>query len=360
LSRNFGVAVTGEVILPEVGRYPPYRELPECPFVTPLLGADPPLFQPVPLAPGIAPPRVATNLPSRLDLPARLPRGLSLLAVLPVNDRQRRLGGLIPLGSPFAVGGELGAGRALVLADHSVFINDMMLQPDNGNIDFAYRCAEWLRGPEASPRERVLFYEDGAIRRDFDIPLKPLPTPPIPPPEAVLPLLNETLHGLEEENQFNRMLVHTFGTEPIYRVLVTAACVAVGAWGFVRLGLFRHRPDIGATTLAKLLARQPAAVPLLEQRTREQLRGGNLWESARAMARDVFARVPPAGAAPPAIAVTGGWWQRWRWGRLVRRLWQLAARDRPVRVSRRRFAALADDVERLREALADGTVRILS
>src|SRR5205823_15111367 len=46
----------------------------------------------------------------------------------------------------FAAGGQWAAtsGRALFLADHSLFINCMLLQEDNDNAVFAHNCLEWL------------------------------------------------------------------------------------------------------------------------------------------------------------------------------------------------------------------------
>jgi hypothetical protein len=46
----------------------------------------------------------------------------------------------------FAAGGDWGekGGRILILADHSVFINDMMTPDDNDNLEFASNCLEWL------------------------------------------------------------------------------------------------------------------------------------------------------------------------------------------------------------------------
>ena len=65
----------------------------------------------------------------------------------------------------FAVGAQLaGGGRLLVLADHSIFINDMMLQTDNDNIPFAFNVVRWLTDAgNGQRRTDVLFYDDGQI-----------------------------------------------------------------------------------------------------------------------------------------------------------------------------------------------------
>ena len=81
------------------------------------------------------------------------------------------------------------------------------------------------------------------------------------------------------------------------------------------------RPHI--PSFARLLAKQGPAGPLIEQRSREVLREGNLWEAARTLARQLFkAALPEKGLAlrpPPMVEVQGGWWRRRRWeGRIVR------------------------------------------
>src|SRR5262249_30043110 len=119
--------------------------------------------------------RVATNDPSAL-IQGGLPDGIERLATLPMlcqttgdfwNMRVRR-----PL---FMVGGELGEGRVLVLADHSIFINEMMLPNDNENVEFTIACVRWLRGDTTSKRGRrtkVLFVEEGQVQTKLEIPLK--------------------------------------------------------------------------------------------------------------------------------------------------------------------------------------------
>ena len=64
----------------------------------------------------------------------------------------------------FAISREFdNGGRLLLLADHSIFINEMMLPSDNGNVEFTYNCLEWLRrGPEV--RNQVLFVDEGRIK----------------------------------------------------------------------------------------------------------------------------------------------------------------------------------------------------
>src|SRR5205807_757161 len=106
---------------------------------------------------------VATNRPSHLIRPAPgLPGMLPFLARFPEECIIEEFG---PRQPPqelwFAAGGEFGErgrkGRLLVLADHSVFINDMLGRADNDNFTFALLCLEWLT--DGGRRDRVLFVE---------------------------------------------------------------------------------------------------------------------------------------------------------------------------------------------------------
>ena len=138
-----------------------YRGLDYCPYVQPALGAEPALFGGAGLIPG-ANLMVATNLPSYLrQTQDGLPPGIEVLARLPPGcgpeaDRNLadKLWGLLP--RTFAVGGDVGRGRVLVLADHSIFINEMLLPPDNDNFEFTDNCLEWLRGDDAAAHPRPL------------------------------------------------------------------------------------------------------------------------------------------------------------------------------------------------------------
>ena len=351
LQQRFGVAVPGDIVRPARTQGAFFRDLPDCPFIVPWPKAEPALFQPNPLTPRGAKPLVASNLPGQLVRTRTPGEPLPALAVLP--GPRPVPGRPVPEGPLLAVGGQLGAGRVLILADHSVFINDMMLQHDNGNIDFAYRCAEWLRGND-EPRDRCLYYEDGTVRPDFDIPLKPLPAPPIPSAEEVVPMLNQLLYDLEAENAFNDLLLGVIGEDNLWKGLAFLACTAVGGYGFVRLGLFRQKHETAVPSLAGLVATQRQGATLIDRRILDQLHAGNFWEAARDQARQLFA------SGEPAVEVRGGWWQRRRWGRRIGRLWRLAASEEPWPVSRRQFAAVTAEVERARAALADGTLRLTS
>ncbi len=379
LTDAFGLLVDGAFLtLPDGAAG--YRGLPDCPYVEPRPDG--------PVSPFAAGPsalrneqarRIASNKPSYLHVFPQA--GFPVLAYLPRECRN----GPRPSRRPwdFAAGGDLSAGRVLVMADHDVFINEMMLQPDNGNIDFALRCADWLlvRPDRQGKRNQVLYYEDGAVQTDFAIPLQDLPLPPLPPPDTLMGMLDEMLPAMEQEGFFaqleeddvangaveNLMAAAPLweGARPEWKIWTLAAIlgsVALGFYAFVRLGTFRHRPGAAEPSLAELVRKQAPAGAVMAQRQEELLRDGNLWEAARDLARQLFVSAgvsPDTRPLPPAVEVRGGWWRRWRARLAWHRLWRLARSARPMRVSPRGFIRLAKQVRALRADLADGTVRII-
>jgi hypothetical protein len=338
-----------------------FGHLPECPFVKGIPQRDSPLFRTFDthsLQPGLH--HVATNRPSYLQN-VQLPRGMSYMA--------RFVEGCVYGGrwQPredqfFAAGGDLGGGRLLVLADHSVFINDMMLQDKQfcDNIDFTYNCIDWLAGA-GHGRDRVLFVEEGEIKTVFDIPLS-MEEPRLPPLDAIVPVLNEKIAELEDKDALNQLLQQLMPARTVLTALVLLLTAGLAAYGFYRIARARHRVDPWAPRLDALLRQPATARTLIEQRHRTLLSKGNLWEPARAMIRQAF----EAAAAPrpnwqtraPVVCVDGRWWRARRLKRLVQRLWHVAYGSGPVLVSGREFRRLEANLAAVQAALADGSLRL--
>lgn len=339
-----------------------YRGLPDCPLVT---AFDPhhPLFQ------GVRQRQLATNLPSYL---------VEREVVKGKEKGSQRLGDLLILAwfsdgnklFPFAAGktwrgNRNGARdpRLLLLADHSVFINDMMLQKDNDNFVFAYNCVEWLAQP--GPRGRVLLVEEGTMVANFDVPLKDtdLPDIPLPPLEVV----NKLLANLEDENVFNKLLISGLGAgdahplEKARRVMmqgwVISLTIALLVFGFYWLSRSRFHQDKEASVLTMALPRSG----VIEQRHQAMLQDGNLWEAAREEARQCFVALGHGEAAdafsPPSVTVTGNWWRRWVLSNQIRWLWRLAHGKTPRTISPRDFNKVTRQSSEVQSALADGTLR---
>ena len=310
-----------------------YRQLQSFPFVVPIPGAQPALFADSQ--------KVATNVPSCLVVERR-ERSIRPLATLPASCAFVTPDGL--LGVPgrqlplFAVAGEVGRGRVLVMADHSVFINEMMLRPDTGNFEFASSAVVWLH--ENHARTKVLFVEEGKIKTKFDIPLKSLNIPPeevarilFEKRNEILVMANNALVGLEDRAAFDNGVMNLFDragfpASRLGRYAFVALTIALGLYALYRVGIrsgFRH--DLTAPMLPIVLDRNLPVAALAEQRHLTLLARGNLTEPAMHLARQWFASLGVEGfdGPMPTLDAEGGWWQRRRLTGQLREAWKLAA-----------------------------------
>src|SRR5262249_1607606 len=152
------------------------------------------------------------------------------------------------------VGGFSRSGKILVIADHSIFINNMMQLNDTGNAEFANRCINWLKG-DNSERNEVLFYEDGQVK-SLEIELKRLPALP---PGVMLDMaqaVNQFLANAEEINLFDEILDNaippSWNRRTLRLLLFTSLVLACGMIG---LGFARYRREPGALSLPNALAK---------------------------------------------------------------------------------------------------------
>jgi hypothetical protein len=378
------VAIKGELVRCLLDPPSRYRDNEFCPLLRPLPAGEEFFRSNL---------RVATNLPSWLKVKeGGLPEGIKRLAELPDGCGLYRESptGVTYRGYPrwlskddrlFAVGGEVGQGRLLVLADHSLFINAMMMPTDNNNVEFTYNCLNYLRTSAGEVRRtQVLFLEEGKVINSFNVPLKDVPGLPPGALNALLAKVADHLAELEEprpeldgQNVFDHSIVswwwqHHVGPRHVITgaiVLLTLALLAYGCLRLVRAHGFRPEPTVPLAAEASAAVAPTAA--LLDQRQQALLQLGNLWESGRALARQVFASAggvdePPGlsgGTGPPRIMVRGGdWWQRWRRRRQVARLWRLAFAPTPVRISPGAWPALVAELEQLQVDLAHGVVQV--
>jgi hypothetical protein len=342
---------------PELGYGPSPKEKeqdvrPECPFVKPnQSGLSETIFSgPNRLGPNRLLERLATNRPSYLEMGQTK---LSILANLPEGYRIDDDGRKLPTGElPFAAGAEIGKGRVLLLSDHSIFINSMMLQPDNDNFSFAYNCVHWLS--EGGKRIRVLFYDENEIVSDFKVPIKVIKEFPVPPIEV----MDQLLAKLEEENIFNKLIL---GRDPKWMLQIILRVLAVAlTLGLVLLGSYwlmqnRHRIEVKAP-LFKTAERLAPAPALLTQRHQALMEQDNFWEVGRDLARDWFSdRLTQISRTPPRIIGRTSWWKRRPLEKKVNVLWKLAYGP-PRRLSAQHFASVLADLAHV-EAWANESLR---
>jgi hypothetical protein len=362
---RFGVEVRGSRLHVSAESKFAYKQSQECIFIQRYKQAsdkEVPLFENLSLEGDLS--RVATNRPGFLVRDRRSP--LSVLATFPPGcvtlDGRILQPRLDAQGAnfPFAMGGTCGqGGRVLILSDHSVFINEMMWQPDIENFDFACNCIDWLTN--GGQRKEVLFFEEGQVQKSFEVSLKNVPPVGLPPLEALVETADKGLGELERDNAFNR-LIHNAVREMTWlpdrwnRGVIITATVALALLGLTRLSQVRHRKEKGAPAVASGAAPPPRAPSLFEQRQQAMVQEGNFWEAARALARQAIesALGSPvqlqehlAGAgpgSPPVLALRGNWWHQWRFRRRFKRLWQLAYGSDPVPISSRQLQRLNREI----------------
>jgi hypothetical protein len=363
LFREIGIRVSGASITTIPRAVTAYRNMPECPLIweygRPAGNGQPPsgfLFQ------GMGnEPRVASNLPSAIvESQYVLPLATLFAPEHGFSAGRGRVRQMFNQQSLFAVMGSpltWEKGRLLVMADHSVFINDMMLQPDNDNVTFAINAVRWLADAgNGQRRTKVVFFDDGQLQTDFNVSLD-YPQPQLPP---LVPLADEIVVGLERENAFNKTLLEMAGGPgPILRTIAFLLTLALLFFGLYRFLQGRHRPE---PRLPGRLAALSAAVPAVERRHQAVIAQGNLAEAARELAHQAFAAIgwtPTADAPPPAVSVSGGWpFRARRWRREVRDLWTLAARGPVRRISPNALRRLDITLHNLLAAVATGKVRL--
>ena len=379
LEIDFGITVNGNLLTIDKKSALAYRELTQCPLVVPLKGAEPSIFR------NLA--RIATNRPSFLDM-AKGSRGpevaLKPLAQLQNCRVESRIDNSPGVGFTrwlgperprlFAAGGVVGKGRILVLADHSVFINDMMLQTDNDNFDFTLRAMRWLiepASPGGRPARRVLFVDEGTIVTDFKVPLKESPGIPLPTADVV----NQLLTGIENDNVFNRLLLKRFSVGQVLSGIALGLTAALLVFGGVRLSRACHSVDPHSPVAVLGTGSAFAQAALIDQRHQTMLAEGKLWEAAREVARQNLRALgspePKASQSegsypeqisqrnrPPEVIVGGGSGRRRYLRNLALRLWTLAYAEKPRRLSRAEFRRVVTELDKLARAAKDGTLQL--
>ncbi len=359
----------------------------ECPFVVPLSPDEfrPPIEKPGPvfgLFRGLK--SVATNRPSELRLLAEPPAGEYMypLARFPRSARAG-FGGPRPQPPLFAVGGE-GTRNApddpafafLALADPSVFINQMMLEPDADNFALAQRVAQFLKGPEG--RDRCLFVENGRVIEDFDS-LRDALTPPVPPvPPNKMPNIGQLLRQNQDkvakliddklDDIQRKDLVHQFAFGPPdgpkersrFGLLITALLVFLSVrMVLVMLGrtLAAKQPTDGPpppTTGAGAASTGPTGV--FDRRRRELMRRNNVFDPVSHLMREFFLStgVPPdLGPRIPRVWVSDAVRRPDSLRQAVRDMWRIAFGP-PVPLTAQRWFEIEPYFDRLRRAHADG------
>lgn len=171
-----------------------YHDFPDCPVVSRFgRGKEPELFE------GVQ--NLVTNRPGAIRN----------------SDQATNVAWLPMSGSPALMCVKRqGKGKMLFVADHSLFVNEMLVHGDNAR--FVNNVTEWLCDSEK--RQRLVLIHDGNVLHDWtfgesppSIPLSSLlraarygSLANLPMGDSVLPFLNEAVSRSQQENEFNKAL----------------------------------------------------------------------------------------------------------------------------------------------------------
>ncbi len=283
--------------------------------------------------------RVATNVPSMLLGAAA---GTRPVAWLPAGCAREVRGREVPFeGNPlFAVAAEPGTGRLLVLADHSVFINEMMYPKETNNVEFTQAALEYLH--RGGRRTRVLFLEEGGVQTKLDVKMKSVRLPVEEALQMVVEKRNELAaeaqrwvgrkqsgfghgeHVIAELENYEGGRARAAGAALIFATLLLLMYLLYRVGVRERFGHDRAEP-LAAATGARLPDR-----PLAAQRVEAMVDADDIRDLLSQVARTWLAArgvAPPDGAksAPPAWRLTGGWWARRSLAARLDSVWRLAA-----------------------------------
>ncbi len=359
----------------------------DCPWVVPISPAElpQPINNPGPvwgLFRGLQ--KLDTNQPTYLEEPlqyrgeyqyplARLPRSAR-------TDWQMRLTPP-PL---FAIGGDgpqQPTGRPgyafLAVADASIYINQMLMERETDNLEFALRTIEYLQGPDKH-RKRCLFFENGRVIESFDSLKQALAqsqkkVPPESMPdlgtflnknqEKLVDLGEQLLDQLESRDALQKLLLGPEGSDRESRHfarwlegLVATAAIMITIFLLSRTLSSRHPLDTPPAP-ATGAGEAPTGLPgVFQRRQRELLQANNLYEPVHQLMRDFFLSAGAPTSAeplPPPVAISSAIRKPDALRRAIRDMWRIAFGP-PVVISPRRWHQIEPYFVRLRQAHADG------
>lgn len=363
----------------ECDRNNAYHRYPDCPYVIPL---SPQVFRD-----GLAPQmpieavfrdldRIATNSPSYLAVDTWTDELRYPLARFPARsvlsgfNRQ-----LLPANTLFAVGGEgpsenlRRSYQFILMADHSVFINQMLLEPGTDNLELTYRVIDFLRQPNpANPREsirkRCLFIENGQVVERFDG-LRQAFKQGLPLPQVnlwgiqdkLVDLGNAVIDDVQNRDLPNKLFVGGFGLPAIMRFLLLILTVVGTLVILNRLRGSRQPQDLPPSPSVPGAPSGPPGV--FDRRQRELLRRDNVYEPVRDLVREFFVSIGvhgEPGPKPPPVVIASVIRKPESLRKAIKDFWKLAYGP-PEVLKVNQWREMEPYFERLRQAHADGKWR---
>ena len=246
------------------------------------------------------------------------------------------------------------------MADHSVFINQMLLEPGTDNLELAYRTIEYLQGP--TRRKRCLFIENGRIIERFDDlaqafkKSKPIPIPDFKTlQEKVTKLGDAFVDDLQTKNVPNNMLLRAVRLPVIVRFFLILGTIFATWYLLRRMFMSRKPTDLPPAPVVAAVASGPPGV--FERRQKELIRRDNLYEPVRDLVREFFASIGihgiQHGPKHPKLVISDAVRKPESLRLAIKDFWRLAYGP-PQEVTIARWRELEPYFERLQQAHADG------
>ena len=263
----------------------------------------------------------------------------------------------------------VGKGRMLLVADHSVFINEMLIHADNAR--FASNVTHWLTAD--GNRKQVVICLDNNLLPEWSfvgtpptIPLKDLlrsvqrhGLAGLPTGEALLPMLNQSLVDFERQGGFNHFVRKLAGSSRMRGspnlqrpLIILAVLLLLVALRWLLLTRARAQPwfftqedmRIGETRLSAA-AREQNQLPVL-----------------RALVREFFAEAGVTRFSEPGKYPDVSWQTPVRSPKNkaadVRALWDIATTAPRGRISRKKIKALTEQLRRVYQLHARGLLKV--
>ena len=297
---------------------------------------------------------IVTAAPSYIvreeEPPTGRQRAFDLLCCFPPFPRALRNNGEPVFCEPGFAAGSSGQAsskeRFLILSGYGPFLNCAIGQGDElDNATFTANTMRWLT--DNKQRKYCLFFQDNKVVSKFDVPLF---QPPIPDVHTI----NDLLRDMENENLFNRFVLDLVPKNRILRVLLGLTLFALPMYGLRRFARARYRQDYAVPLVEGKLAHLVADyVPPLARRQHHALRAGDFREAAHVLARECFENAPggrqataPPISVPPDDALL----------KAVKQLWSLAFTEDATPIGAEEFGRIVTMVDRVKAALARGTL----
>lgn len=330
--------------------------------------------------------KLATNQPSYIEEPFRYQAEFQYpLARLPKSSFTAQ-GDKFNPPPLFAIGGdglEQFNGRPgysfLTVADSSVYINQMIMEPGTDNLEFTLRTIEYLQGPDKH-RRRCVFFENGKIVDRFDglrqtmKPQKKIPPEAVPNVGAVfgknqdklVNMLNDRADKLQTSDFLHESMVGSPGSSRERRRfgtwvewVATTLAIFVIFWLLRRSFRSRHATDVPPPPVTGAGAASTGPPGVFDRRQKELVRRNNLYEPVRNLMRTFFDSVgAPSDPGPrmPRIVITHEVRKPDSLRQALRDMWRIAYGP-PLFISAQRWFELEPYFERIRIAHADGKWR---